>query len=145
MAAAAAVEHVGPARGRLNLAQAAIYLARAPKSNASYRAIGAAREFVREHGGAPPPVQLRSGGRGQGYDNPHAHAGHLTAQELAPERAVGSRFYTPTTRSQSSRRGLRRSVGDADERAVTHSARARSGRGRWAGGAWVDSARCVHR
>jgi putative ATPase len=93
--AAAAVEHAGLPECQFALAQAAIYLSLAPKSDGAKRAIGAAREFVRDHGAAPPPVQLRSGGRGQGYDNPHAHPGHVTPQELAPEKAVGARFYTP--------------------------------------------------
>jgi putative ATPase len=94
-AAAAAVDHVGLPECQFALAQAAIYLSMAPKSDGAKRAIGAARKFVREHGAAPPPVQLRSGGRGQGYDNPHGHPGHLAPGELAPEEAVGARFYTP--------------------------------------------------
>jgi putative ATPase len=93
--AAAAVEHAGLPECQFALAQAAIYLALAPKSDAAKRAIGAARGFVREQGAAPPPVQLRSGGRGEGYDNPHSHPGHVTRQELAPEPAVGERFYMP--------------------------------------------------
>jgi putative ATPase len=93
--AAAAVEHAGLPECQFALAQAAIYLSLAPKSDAAKRAIGAAREFVREHGAIPPPVQLRSGGRGQGYDNPHAHPGHLGPQELAPDGVVGASFYTP--------------------------------------------------
>jgi putative ATPase len=93
--AAAAVEHAGLPECQYALAQAAIYLSLAPKSDAAKRAIGAARDFVREHGAAPPPVQLRSGGRGQGYDYPHAHPGHISNQELAPETAVGERFYRP--------------------------------------------------
>jgi putative ATPase len=94
-AAAAAVEHAGLPECQFALAQAAIYLSLAPKSDAAKRAIGAARQFVRERGAAPPPVQLRSGGRGQGYENPHRHPGHLASQELAPDEAVGERFYTP--------------------------------------------------
>jgi putative ATPase len=94
-AAAAAVEHAGLPECQFALAQAAIYLSLAPKSDAAKRAIGAARDFVREHGAAPPPVQLRSGGRGQGYDNPHSHPGHLGPQELAPDAAIGERFYKP--------------------------------------------------
>jgi putative ATPase len=93
--AAAAVEHAGLPECQFALAQAAIYLSLAPKSDAAKRAIGAAREFVREHGAAPPPVQLRSGGRGQGYDNPHAHPNHLGPQELAPSEVVGAGFYEP--------------------------------------------------
>jgi putative ATPase len=94
-AAASAVEHVGLPECQYALAQAAIYLSLAPKSDAAKQAIRAAREFVREHGAAPPPVQLRSGGRGAGYDNPHRHPGHLTTQELAPQQAADARFYTP--------------------------------------------------
>jgi putative ATPase len=93
--AAAAVEHVGLPECQFALAQAAIYLSLAPKSDAAKRAIGAARQFVREHGAQPPPVQLRSGGRGQGYDSPHAHPGHVTGQELAPDGVIGERFYAP--------------------------------------------------
>ncbi|HEX4114983.1 MAG TPA: replication-associated recombination protein A [Solirubrobacteraceae bacterium] len=93
--AAAAVEHAGLPECQFALAQAAIYLSLAPKSDAAKRAIGAARDFVREHGAAPPPVQLRSGGRGQGYDSPHSHPGHISDQELAPEEAIGERFYRP--------------------------------------------------
>jgi putative ATPase len=93
--AAAAVEHAGLPECQFALAQAAIYLSLAPKSDAAKRAIGAARGFVRDHGAAPPPVQLRSGGRGQGYDNPHGRPGHVTPQELAPDSAVDARFYTP--------------------------------------------------
>jgi putative ATPase len=93
--AAAAVEHAGLPECQFALAQAAIYLSLAPKSDAAKRAIGAARDFVREHGAAPPPMQLRSGGRGQGYDYPHSHPGHVAEQELAPDAAVGERFYRP--------------------------------------------------
>jgi len=57
--AAAAVEHTGLPECQFALAQAAVYLSLAPKSDAAKRAIGAAREFVREHGAAPPPQQRR--------------------------------------------------------------------------------------
>jgi putative ATPase len=94
-AAAAAVEHAGLPECQFALAQAAIYLSLAPKSDAAKRAIGAARQFVRDNGAAPPPVQLRSGARGQGYDNPHRNPGHLSRQELAPDEAIDERFYLP--------------------------------------------------
>ncbi|MEA2315324.1 MAG: putative ATPase [Solirubrobacteraceae bacterium] len=98
-AAAAAVEHVGLPEARYALAQAAIYLALAPKSNAASRALSAAERHVREHGAAPAPTWLRSGPRpGQdrgSYENPHSQPGHLSAQELAPEGVVGARFYEP--------------------------------------------------
>jgi putative ATPase len=116
-AAAAAVEHVGLPECQFALAQAAIYLSLAPKSDASKRAIGAARAFVGDHGAAPPPVQLRSGGRGHGYDNPHAHDRHLSSQELAPDPLVGVRFYAPdAAEAQLARRltELRSARGRAD-------------------------------
>ncbi|MGA7704090.1 MAG: replication-associated recombination protein A [Solirubrobacteraceae bacterium] len=93
--AASAVEHAGLPECQFALAQAAVYLSLAPKSDAAKRAIGAARDFVREHGASPPPIQLRSGGRGEGYDNPHSHPGHVGPQELAPNDVEGTRFYKP--------------------------------------------------
>ncbi len=100
-AAAQAVEHVGLPEARYALAQAAIYLSLAPKSDAAGRALAAAESHVAEHGAAPPPSWLRSGPRpghapgGDGYENPHRNAGHVGAQELAPEGVVGERFFQP--------------------------------------------------
>jgi len=98
-AAAAAVEHVGLPEATYALAQAAIYLALAPKSNAAGKALGAARQHVREHGAQPAPAWLRSGPRpGQDkadYDNPHNHPGHRGPQRLLPESVEGTRFYAP--------------------------------------------------
>jgi putative ATPase len=104
VAAAAAVEHVGMPEARYALAQAAVYLALAPKSNAAGSALRNALRHVRERGAAPVPPWLLSGprpGRGQGggeadaYDYPHEHPGQVSPQELMPERAVGARFYVP--------------------------------------------------
>jgi putative ATPase len=103
VATAHAVEHVGLPEGQYALAQCAVYLALAPKSNAATRAIGAARDHVRRHGAQPPPAYLRSAaypaaaalGRGQGYDYPHDRPGHVSPQELLPDRLVGERFYAP--------------------------------------------------
>jgi len=103
-AAAAAVEHVGLPEARYALAQAAIYLSLAPKSDAAGRALAAAVEHVRRDGPAAVPSWLRSGpakdlrsaGQEQGdYDNPHRHPGHLGAQELLPAEVAGARFYEP--------------------------------------------------
>jgi putative ATPase len=98
-AAAQAVEHVGLPEARYALAQAAIYLSLAPKSNAAGRALSAAERHVREHGAAPVPAWLRSGPRpGQdrgGYDNPHRHPGHLGPQQLLPDVVAEERFYEP--------------------------------------------------
>ncbi len=98
-AAAQAVEHVGLPEARYALAQAAIYLSLAPKSDAAGRALSAAERHVREHGAQPVPSWLRSGPRpGQdrgGYDNPHGHPGHIASQPLAPAGVTGERFYEP--------------------------------------------------
>ena len=98
-AAAAAVEHVGLPEAKFALAQSAIYLSLAPKSDAAGRALGAAAAHVRDHGAAPVPGWLRSGPRpGQergGYENPHREPGHLGGQELLPEAVAGERFYDP--------------------------------------------------
>ena len=95
-AAASAVEHVGLPECQFALAQAAIYLSLAAKSDSAKRAIFAAREHVRERGASAPPAHLRSSTRSDGgYDNPHRRAGHLSPQELMPGPAVGARFYTP--------------------------------------------------
>jgi len=103
VAAAHAVEHVGLPEGQFALAQAAIYLALAPKSDAAKRAIGAARGHVRDHGAELPPDYLRSGaypgaaklGRGEGYDYPHARPEGVSPQDLLPPDVEGNRFYEP--------------------------------------------------
>jgi len=100
VSAAHAVEHVGMPECALNLAQAAVYLSLAPKSNASYEAIKRARAWVREHGTPEPPAALRSAaypgakklGRGLDYDYPHSHAEGVAEQELMPTEAIGERF-----------------------------------------------------
>jgi putative ATPase len=95
-AAAHAVEHVGMPECQFALAQAAIYLSLAPKSDAAKRAVFASREYIREHGAHAPPAHLRSSTRSDGgYDNPHRRPGHLSPQELMPDPAVGQRFYEP--------------------------------------------------
>ncbi len=95
-AAAHAVEHVGMPECQFALAQAAIYLSLAPKSDAAKRAVFAAREHIREQGAEPPPPHLRSSTRSDGgYDNPHRRPGHISPQELMPDSAIGRRFYEP--------------------------------------------------
>jgi putative ATPase len=95
-AAAAAVEHVGLPECQFALAQAAVYLSLAPKSDASKRAVFAARDYIRERGAVAPPRHLRSSTRSDGgYDNPHRRPGHFSPQELLPDPAVGARFYDP--------------------------------------------------
>jgi putative ATPase len=106
-AAAAAVEHVGMPEAQFALAQAAIYLSLAPKSDASKRALGAVRQYIREHGAELPPRHLRSSNRSDGrYDSPHQHPGHVNAQELMPDGVIGARFYAPDDAEAALRRRL---------------------------------------
>ncbi|HSI80657.1 MAG TPA: replication-associated recombination protein A, partial [Solirubrobacterales bacterium] len=105
-AAAQAVDRVGLPECALNLAQAAAYLALAPKSNAATKAISAAMRHVREHGAKLPPDYLRDAhypgakrlGRGQGYVYPHDEPGGVAGQPLMPPGLAGTRFYEPTDR-----------------------------------------------
>jgi putative ATPase len=96
VAAAQAVEHVGMPEASHAMAQAAVYLSLAPKSNAAYQALGRAREYVRENGAQLPPDVLRPRLHGGGgYDNPHDHPGHVSPQELLPPDVAGTRFWLP--------------------------------------------------
>jgi putative ATPase len=105
-AAARAVDRVGLPECALNLAQAAVYLALAPKSNASYKALGRARAEVRENGAKTPPDYLRDAhypgaaklGRGEGYRYAHDEPGAVSDQPLLPPELQGRRFYEPTDR-----------------------------------------------
>jgi putative ATPase len=107
VAAAHAVEHVGLPEAKLNLSQAAIYLARAPKSNASYVAIKEASADVREHGHIRPPDELRDAhyygakklGRGTGYIYPHRDPAGFEVDYL-PEELRGRKYYRPTGSGQ---------------------------------------------
>jgi putative ATPase len=108
VAAAQAVEHVGLPEARLNLAQAAIYLARAPKSNASYLALNRAAADVRERGAARPPKALRDGswygrrlGHGEGYVYPHDDPQGFETSYL-PEELEARRYYEPSGNGEES-------------------------------------------
>ena len=92
VAAAQALEFVGLPEAQLNLAQAAIYLTRAPKSNASAAAIWEARRDVKEHGNARPPSTIRS--RAEGYVYPHDDPRGFELPYL-PEPLQGRRYYRP--------------------------------------------------
>ena len=111
-AAAAAVEHVGLPEARYALAQAAIYLALAPKSDAAGRALSAARRTCASTARRPSRPWLALGPRPGvsdrgGYENPHRHPGHVAAQELVPEAWSGRASTSPTTPRPSSRERLR--------------------------------------
>jgi putative ATPase len=109
VAAAHAVEHVGLPEARLNLAQAAIYLARAPKSNAVLKALGAAAADVREHGHLRPPDSLRDAhypgakklGRGKDYVYPHSDPAGFEVDHL-PDALKGRRYYEPSGKGEES-------------------------------------------
>jgi putative ATPase len=105
-AAGAAVDRVGMPECALNLAQAAVYLAMAPKSNRSYKGLREAQAHIREHGAKLPPDYLRDAhypgakklGRGEGYEYAHDAPGGVSGQPLLPEEVQGERFYEPTDR-----------------------------------------------
>jgi putative ATPase len=103
VSAAHAVEHVGLPEVQLNLAQAAIYLALAPKSNAVITALREAQKDVREHGHLRPPDALRDAhyygakklGRGKGYIYPHSDPRGFDVDNL-PDEVKGRRYYRPS-------------------------------------------------
>ncbi len=105
MAAAQALDYVGLPEARINLAQAATYLALAPRSNRAYLAGDAAAAYVRQNGLAAPPRAIQDSnvpgaeelGQGEGYDYPHDREDQLSPQRLLPE-GVNQRFYEPSDR-----------------------------------------------
>lgn len=103
-AAFTAVTYIGMPEGRLVLAQATTYLASAPKSNASYRAISAAQKDVREHPVEPVPLHLRNAptqlmkdkGYSDGYLYPHDFDKNFVEQRYLPEGLQDRIYYLPT-------------------------------------------------
>lgn len=104
VAAADAVQLVGLPEGRLNLAQAVVHLATAPKSNAVTTAIGAAMADVRAGHTGAVPATLRDGhyrgaaalGHGAGYRYPHDDPRAVVTQQYAPDAAHAKEYYAPT-------------------------------------------------
>jgi len=104
VAAADAVQYVGLPEARINLAQATIHLALAPKSNAVIKAIGAAEADVRAGLAGPVPAHLRDAsyrgaaklGHGEGYEYPHDSEEGVVAQQYAPDGLAGREYYQPT-------------------------------------------------
>jgi len=102
VAAMQAVERIGMPEGRIPLAQAAIYVASAPKSNASYLAVDSAINEVKTMPVQQVPEHLREAGysgakrlgAGTGYQYPHDHAGHYVRQDYL---SVPKSFYTPSS------------------------------------------------
>ncbi|MEX0833184.1 MAG: replication-associated recombination protein A [Actinomycetota bacterium] len=105
-AAAHAVEYVGLPEASLNLAEAVLYLARAPKSNSVYTALSRAQADARSS--EPVPLHLRDShypgaekiGHGKGYKYPHDYPGHTVEQKYRPERYEGKRYYEPSDQGE---------------------------------------------
>jgi Recombination protein MgsA len=105
-AAADAVAFIGMPEARINLAQATIHLALAPKSNAVVVAIDSAMADVRAGFAGSVPVALRDGhyrgavklGHAAGYRYPHDAADGVVAQQYPPDELVGRDYYVPTGR-----------------------------------------------
>jgi putative ATPase len=104
VSAAEGFERVGLPEGSLPLAEAALYLAVAPKSNRVIVARDAAARAAREHGSLPVPLALRDAhaglsrslGHGRDYRYPHDEPGHHAPVDYLPEALAGTRFYEPT-------------------------------------------------
>jgi putative ATPase len=99
-----AFDFVGMPEGWIPLAQAATYLASAPKSNASYLSYLKAKEDVDREGNLPSPLHIRNAPTrlmkdlkyGRDYKYPHDFEGHLVAQDYLPEKLKGRRYYEPS-------------------------------------------------
>lgn len=104
VSAAQAVERIGMPEGQIILAQAASYVACAPKSNAAVNAISLAMDAVRRTVAAPVPDHLRDAhyksagklGHGVGYRYAHNYRNHYVRQQYLPDALEGERFYIPT-------------------------------------------------
>jgi putative ATPase len=115
LAARDAYDFLGSPEGELALAQATLYLALAPKSNAAYTAFDAARDDVRDRPAEPVPHHIRNAptglmrdlGYGRGYQYAHDAADARVDQEHLPEALRGRRYYHPTDRGLEAELGRR--------------------------------------
>ncbi len=115
-AAARAVEFVGLPEAQLNLAHAVIYLATSPKSNSVIKALGLAREDVRNGPSGEVPLHLRDAhyqgakslGHGKGYDYPHDDPRGWTEQSHRPDELAGRIYYEPSDHGREA--GIRQEV-----------------------------------
>lgn len=104
VAADAAVQRLGMPEGLFAMAQCCVYLATAPKSNASYRAFQLARDAIKKFGSLPVPPKLRNArsrvdreaGFGKGYRYPHNEGGFAAGETYLPDPLTNARFYHPT-------------------------------------------------
>ena len=103
MAAKDAVHFIGMPEGALALAQAAVYLATAPKSNALDEAYRRVKKDIEDRPAEPVPFVIRNAptelmarfGYGKGYKYPHRYVDQIVAQEYLPEGLLGSTYYRP--------------------------------------------------
>ncbi len=103
VAASQAVERVGMPEGQIPLAEACVYVATAPKSNASYMALEKAMEAVRRVDVQQVPPHLKDShypgaaqlGRGLGYKYAHDFPGHYVKQQYLPDELMGEKFFEP--------------------------------------------------
>ncbi|MGD9235199.1 MAG: replication-associated recombination protein A [Desulfobacterales bacterium] len=106
MNAMEAFKFLGHPEGELALAQAAVYLATAPKSNSIYAAFGIVSDVVKKTGSLPVPLHIRNAptrlmkdlGYAQGYKYAHNYKEAVVAQAYLPDKLKGQRFYFPTDR-----------------------------------------------
>ncbi|HXJ42925.1 MAG TPA: replication-associated recombination protein A [Bryobacteraceae bacterium] len=105
------VHFLGMPEGDLAIAQAVLYLAIAPKSDAAYKALGSVTEEVRQGRSEPVPMHLRnaptkamkSWGYGSGYQHAHEFEGAINEMECLPDSMAGKRWYYPTERGMEKR------------------------------------------
>ena len=115
VAARDAFQMLGSPEGDLALAEAAVYLATAPKSNRVYAAFGSARAAARDTPADPVPAHIRNAptqlmkdlGYGKGYSYAFDSEDHITAQEYLPDSLRGVRFYEPSRFGHEKRIGER--------------------------------------
>jgi putative ATPase len=106
IAAMEAFRFIGPPEGELALAQAAVYLATAAKSNSTYMAYGQVREVIRKTGTLPVPLHIRNAptalmkdlGYGRDYKYAHDYKDAFVSQDYLPEKLQGTHFYQPRER-----------------------------------------------
>lgn len=120
VSAAQALEYVGLPEARIPLAQAAIYIASVPKSNAAVTAIDQALEAVRNNSTSGVPSHLKDAhysgaqdlGNGAGYKYPHNYPGHYIQQQYLPDELKTAQFYDPTNNGHEQR--LKKFLDDLD-------------------------------
>ncbi len=106
LSAMEAFKFLGHPEGELALAQAAVYLATAPKSNSIYKAYGEIKEAIKTSGALPAPLHIRNAptrlmkdlGYGKDYKYAHDYKGAYAPQEYLPEKLQGRLYYFPTDR-----------------------------------------------